>query len=699
MTDASNWTEIKKEDDYSTELIFPHSGPIDEPFETCSYFNNKLYVGTSINGHLYKINSPLSEDKKIINDLGLLGGNLNTSIKALTNDGQYVYGASSENAYLFYIDSNDIIHKFAQKKLEQNQIRYLFCPQIFVTKQYQYIYFATLSTDSKLKLVRWKIDVDDDGNRNPKPIDSAVEIFQVGKSVLSDNYIFSIGITTLDGEPFIIGGTLKNQIIKHKIDEPNLPFKEIGPFVHNTFLTMAFSDFPDKAFIYADSYLYRYDFNTSTESNIKVNPIYEIWSLPLYKDRILYTHYQPIYLDDFRAGDNYKNGDQLTGRKLMHDETSNMIFGISKWGRDFPRIKKWAIGSSEVIFDGNTTIVPENYIFPYGGSKINTLAVYNGYVYGSMGAETDDFVWVPNEGQKKWIYQTYPTNTASSNSMLVKNDTIFYGNYNKPYFFYRADIDKSPLNRFEPSTPIDLQAYIVDESQMHVYSMKSFGNNIFMSTFPRNSSSNTRGTILRYSNKSFKTLGKVDLPSVTNIEVVQNPENKNNVIIYGAAKEGIFAFDYDLNSSSSPQNIPAETSIKASSVLCANNRMYALVNYQNSTYLFCFDQLPASNDEIRNLTSKKLKLNDDKHYESQMVFGNDGNLYLFYTTSALQTSRLEKIDINGSMPVVSQVLFSEVSNADHNKRISCIAVDVKDYSNKSLYVGFWKGNLKKFDSN
>ncbi len=699
MIDTSNWTEIKKEDDYSTELIFPHSGPIDEPYETCTYFNNKLYVGTSINGHLYKINSPLSEGKKIINDLGLLGGNLNTSIKALTNDGQYVYGASSENAYLFYIDSNDIIHKFAQKKLEQNQIRYLFCPQIFVTKQYQYIYFATLSTDSKLKLVRWKIDVDDYGNRNPKPLDSAVEIFNVGKSVLPDNYIFSIGITTLDGEPFIIGGTLKNQIIKHKIDEPNLLFKEIGPFVHNTFLTMAFSDFPDKAFIYADSYLYRYDFNTSTESNIKVNPIYEIWSLPLYKDRILYTHYQPIYLDDFRAGDNYKNGDQLTGRRLMYDESSKTIFGISKWGRDIPQIKKWSIGSSDIHYDGNTSIVPKNFMPPYGGSKINTLTVYNGYVYGSMGTVADDFVWVPDDNQKKWIYQTYPTNSASSNSMLIKNDTIFYGNYNKPYFFYRADIDETPINRFEPSTPIDLQAYIADESQMHVYSMKSFGDNIFMSTFPRNTSAKTRGTILRYHNKIFSEVGKIDLPGITNIEVVPNPQYNDKVIIYGAAKDGLFAFNYDLKSSGSYKNIPIETSVNATYVLYAQNKILVLVNHQNSTYLFQYDQLPLDNDQLRTIESSKLKLNDDKHYESQMILGNDGYLYLFYTTLSEQISRLEKIDISNSVPMVSQILFDEVSNADHNKRISYIAVDVKDSTNKSLYVGFWKGNLKKFNSN
>jgi hypothetical protein len=700
----NNWTELKKQvQDSPDVLIYPHGDPRDESYEMCTYVNGSIYIGTNINGHVYKIDNPLRDSLKLIIDIGYLGGNFNTPIKALTNDGQYVYGASSENIYLFYIDSEEseqTIQKIAQYKLLQNNIRYLFCPQIYVTDDYQYIYFAALS-DHQLKLVRWRIKRIN-GQSEPNTSDEMIEIFPVGFSNISDNYISSIGLTTMSfepnvWEPVIVGGTAKNQIIIHRINHPNERVHEIENLNFNTNLILAFMDYPNKVFIYDDNKFYKYDLMKEEINSINVHSVYETWSLPFYLNGYLYTHFQKINLNNLKTED--YNG-VLTGRRIMYDSNST-LFGISKWGQNDPMIKKTDLRSLNVYEDFFTSKIPMLLKPPYGGSIITALAVYNNTVFGCMGTKSNDFIWAPSE--KKWIYQNYPEGVANSNCMLVKDNRIYYGNYNRPWFFVRNNIGISVPNF---TNKIDLQTYIGDADQIHIYSMKSFGDNIYMSTYPRDGSlESTKACILRYicketdsiSEECFLRVGKVNTSKITNIEVVQDRQAPNFVYIYGATKNGVFTARYDnLNKNNSDEIFYINDNIKATSIIYASNRLYIIVAKQNGTYLLQYNELPTKNIDFSTENFTSLKLFDDTCYESQMVVGNDGFLYLFYTTTGQQVSRLEKIDITDSqMPYVNKIVWNEKSDTDYNLRISFIAVDKGNIDNKSLYVGFWKGNLIK----
>ena len=296
-----------------------------------------------------------------------------------------------------------------------------------------------------------------------------------------------------------------------------------------------------------------------------------------------------------------------------------------------------------------------------------------------------------------------------ADAMLASNGYIYYGLYNKPYF-QRKEISTGVL-----SDLIDLQSYINDDAQIRVWCFAVYQQYIFMGTYARDNDVDSKAAILRYdtTTQEITLVGKVDAAHINSLSIAPYNNLIGGVLIYGATLDGVFVYAYSNGLSHlKPEDtlIPVNKDPKIHygvfAVLYDNTGLYVAYNKWQGwrrSYIRRYDNLPISNQQFGTLNYSETKLSDYAIGNAGILKGNDGYIYLYWnSTDGVQPNvdlRSKLYKISPTTLTYSTIYGSDIPVVDQSQVIYRMAIDGFDNSNKSVYLGFLNGSLRKSNVN
>ena len=331
------------------------------------------------------------------------------SIRALTNDGQYLFGGATGVTGLFYHSLNDSsIVSFGVDFMKTNYIYALLSPCIYETVSYKYIFFGTVAGDNKIKIVRWKVNKDG-GESIPNTDINNISIFEFQNAgQLDGNYAMSLAITTVNSQPSLIIGTFKKQVIVFNINSGTSSI--YSGCTHKTYQLVATTDYPDNCWMFDENHCYKFNLISHIETAINISANEDTFARFLYRNDKIYTQHDAINLSNDTV---QQYTGEIKGTAILED--SEYIFGINYWGgvtsAPYINIAPFEDPINTLPSIDITNFSPDPFIEPYGGSAISGLTVYDNKVYGSCELLTQ---FVYDTASPNWIYITHPSGTARS---------------------------------------------------------------------------------------------------------------------------------------------------------------------------------------------------------------------------------------------------------------------------------------------
>jgi len=705
QTIDQHWQDLKQLNFEGSELVYPSYEANFEIYNTQTFYDDHIYVGTSPRGHIFKINF---NSPDTVHDIGRVFPEQQTiDVRALTNDGQYLYGGSSLLTGLFFYkldDTSDII-SFGEEFFQKNGILMVLSPQIYESTDHKYIFFCCSSRSDKIQIIKWKINKFGSSSVPDTDLNN-VEVITIEEAgIIDENFSMSCGVTNFSGNPVLVIGTHKNQIIIYDIKNEN---SIVYPVTINSLQLITTTDYPDYCWIFDGSKCYEFDLNSgSISGDWDITSNQDINSQLLYYNDVVYSQYNYINLSNSKVKAITGSG-QIRGRSIMTDGKD--VFGLSFWGGETakPYIDKAPIKTMAASWNRISDPSPRPYSSPYGGGPITGLTAFNNILYGSNALLTH-FIYNPSISSRR--YNSHPTGTAQADVMLAYNGYIYYGYYNGPYFqeMRIADGFRGKL--------YNIQELINDEDQLRIWSLAEYEDYIFIGTYAREYAQDSKAWILRYqiSSQDLTPVGKVDASHISSLTIAPVPESINEVYIYGSTNDGVFVHKHSLSSSFG--NISGNL-IEVNrdnhfhrgvyAVLYTNSKLYILYNKWvrwRETYIGRYDELPENINDFG--STSNFVDNQLSRYPiagAQMIKGNDGFIYAY---RGYNDYGYIPIEIHNNLYRISPSTLSSsaifgtnnIPVNNHSQIINRITSDRGNPNNKNIYVGFINGRLMKYDPN
>jgi hypothetical protein len=704
---------LKTKAEVGDELVYPGEIFKLEKLEYSTFDNKRkiLYVGSSPNGHVFKIDINQNEPYDLI-DLGVVPNDpgfdfkMTKEVLALSNDTDYLYGGTTVYPSLFFrkLSANQIqqatFEVFANEKLRTSAVYMLRAAKLITSGKFTYVVMAAIGSDNFGKIVVWKVN-----NKTGPTIKDMVSVINVAKGI----DVTQIGATYIKGEASVIVGTTGKKVFIYNLNRERMVTNRM--LNHNASIIIADEKMTDQFWVLTKSRIFKY----SAINQIKLVKSFEIsknirWAADYH---VINTYYNNnIYTSTFKF--NIKNSKfEKYNQKLFpqqafcnlsvsHDDNGklNSVFTFNG-GPYFSPVKLYKMDDVESLklnYNFQFNPYPKPYIVPYGGGPYTGLAAYDGIIYGSLA--------------KNGTLLTYDVSSTALNDesleegvqadcILAFNNKIYFGMYSRPYFNWRT----KGMNGSWGKKVFDLQPLIKDPNQARIKSLtgiKVKGRSlVFIGTGPASYfyKGASKPVLLVYDSKFPSKI--INLGYIENADIIASlstalSNNGNEVLIYGATLKGVFVYKYNLKSSSSkPKIIKQNNKLIASAVLVANNNLY-LIETVGNTEIFKYFRLPLSNNDFSKKSASIELWRWSMYSKGQLVQGNDGNIYANVSRRNSKDNSYYNYVYKVSPNLKEKTTIVDNSGIfDSNQLVDLISVD-KNKSNLDLYLSFRGGQLKRY---
>ncbi len=691
-----------------------------ETIWSSTYLNGMLYVGTSPNGHLYKVNP----NKKIIEeDLGSIvdanGTYTSKYIYAITNDGERVYGGTSFSPIIFSYDPtlNKII-AFGNKYLRDKGVSHLFDATVFKSKTgKKYIFYATHNNNNEAMVLKWEVEKSTD-YRNLEPEHFLETITFNGKNISNKVEHLEIGYisyNSLDDIPILLIKSGTSLIIYDL--ELLKEIKRIGNITAKTIFTDP--DFKNRVWLFnSKNHSVRCLDILSGKYIYSANP--KDWSRTEQKryassdKEFIYTYCGRINKKSF-VFEPYKSKSKNTNLPLTSiqiNPSDNEIFGIYRWATN--PIYLFTVSKDNLL--GQPIILSENFPQknPSGGGYIVGLTINNRIMNVSFSQSSIELITNELKGNRQIKnikgkdgakYQS----GVQADKIISNSEFIVYGIYSGPYLRVKSLRDKS-VDKLIP-----VQNIIGDNKQVRIRSIFISENNELIigtgASVWETGIEKSKAKILFADLNEFKRTGKLNIKVIGIVDGYSiNSLTYNNqgtrLRIYGTVTDvmnfqqiqKIFLYDFDrkkIKTIQSPISIPArfENSRTPSAILCDGGKIF--LGDCHNLWIFEDRDIRNNNDfykkgsMIKSFTRKWCSGGDESSNGiiSQLIKGNDDKIYTFSDGSVYW------IDPANPKNSKKQLTLQNFNINNLGLEITVLAIDESDRNNTDIYIGTKLGRV------
>jgi len=704
---------LKTKAEVGDELVYPGEIFKFEKLEYSTFDNERknLYIGSSPNGHVFKVNINQDEPYDLI-DLGIVPNDPDFDVKmtkevlALSNDTNFLYGGTTVYPSLFFrkLSGNQIqqatFKVFANEKLRASAVYMLRAAKLITSGEFTYIVMAAVGSDNIGKLVVWKV------NNNTGPtIKDMVSIINVEPGI----DVTQIGVTFIKGEASAIVGTTGKKVFIYNLDRERMVTKKM--LNHDASNIIADKELPDQFWVLTKSKIFKY----SALNQIKLLESFQIpknirWTADYH---VINTYYNGnIYTSSFKFNtanskfEKYNNKlfpqQAFCNLSVSYDENGklNSVFTFNG-GPYFSPVKLYKMDNIEFLELSNNfqfNPYPKPYIAPYGGGPYTGLAASDGIIYGSLAKNGTLLKYdVSNANFKDESLEE----GVQADYILAFKDLMYFGMYSRPYFNWRT----KGMNGTWGKKVYDLQPLIKDPNQARVKSLTGITAQerslIFIGTGPASYfyKGSSKPALLVYDSKfpsKIINLGYIENANAIVSLTAALSKDRDEVLVYGATLKGVIVYKYNLKSApSKPIIIKQNSSVITSAVMVANNNLY-LIEVVGNTEIFKYSGLPLSENDFSKKAASIELWRWSMYSKGQLVYGNDGNIY----ANVSRRDSKEDSYFNYVYKVSSDLkeITTIVDNSgifDSNQLVDLISVDINK-SNLDLYLSFRGGQLKKY---
>jgi hypothetical protein len=703
-----------------------------------TYLNGNIYVATSANGHVYKISV---DNNEIIQDYGSVGFDSYYDYKQggpIVNDGRFIYGSIFPNSQLFYFvptvnqsDKNPF-YLLDQKKLKENLITQFYDAEIFEYQNYKYVLFGAKFNNQKkrtAKFIKWNI-ADTKSKDNYEIItlnglpqfveDIEIANFKIEQAMKKCVYL---GISSQNNhhlEHIVVYDIISNKIL-HSLDLTKTKYRNAFGLIRNF---CADKSSPGVIWLFERTEsarfpirITRYDLNSQRYVTVKTHWIrpynkYYFKSLPgkIVTNHAVIKTEEPFSTGSIERFDPLERADLHSFNILFDgDETA---YGIhNSRGLDDKYIYKVDLScggdiTKEIIPEPDNSIKKD----PSGGGVITSLLVNNNNLSGSL---LNTFIEMKtNKISDRWevgnINGERVTPVAvQADKILVMNDekygeVIIYGMYSGPYLRIVTDDGEKIIN---VRNEITLPTY-----QVRIKDMKLTNDGLVIMATGTGDQSDDHAWLIRFDlNKylnsekvSFQKLGETDRGfSIGQIDY-QFYNGKHRVVgtVLAPGSYGVFVYEIpqDWRKANPKISVNVVPGYWPSSIKFYKNKIF--VAAYHSLWSFENERINVSRD-----LSFKEGLKGIKHYlylfyyESknikplQLLLGNNNKMYC-YSEGYLFEFDPENIGTAHPNFNITKYMVPGYRNVTApGLKISCIAKDDGNSSNKTIYVGTYVGRI------
>jgi hypothetical protein len=687
----------------------------------------RLFLGTGTHGYLWEIkitNSLANNDSQPIINHGKVftDKNANTKIRALVNDGRFIYGATSETPSLFFFDTkNNKIYNIKSLKdiLKKESIWGFYSAAIYEDGHNKYIFFATdKKPNGKLKIVRWKVI-------DTPTVNDKIDFIDLN---IVDNFVASITITKLNGEPVIVAGFSNKSELKilRRITSPNPLVESINlsskgwktsnivGSIYSPGIVWLFNNGgkPDEFLSFVKYSLENKECKVIRTSRTSGNQFCNYYYQHNVggEDYIFTQQYRVSVKSDkvqyYSSDISFKERtSKLRGQSIVGTSNGNYVVSFAGWANSDRKLDFINTHTLKGASNKKYLHTDNNFVFQNVSRQVISLGVLNKTVFMSWAGYGNELILEDANPKSHWLINPLRSGktigTSVSKIYSYNYDNIwktYYSIYDNPFLTVKTP--RNSIKRFEPF--VILQKVINDPRQKFARTIKAVNNYLFLGTEPYwDEIKSTRGSLLVYdlASRNLKLVGKLNNNSgkmIHSIDAVIHPDfPKSKILIYGATGNGTFVYTFEKNQDS-PKPMSYNTSVPATSVLVVEDDLYILTTGKGQ--IIKYAGLPRRTKDLNKRPKEKIDLQCNTS-GGELILGNDGYLYAAYHDNRPPNkSWLKKIKIRGEFKLVEDIYYYESSESDW-QIISAIAIDASDKSNIAIYVGFRGADVKKIYQN
>lgn len=715
------WTELlKRPENTPPNLVPPCAEWLFEGIWNATYleYNSRVYFGTGQNSHLMSINpqlhAPGSQHIETIKDHGRVISTNHSEIQALTDDGRFVYGGTTQNTTLFFFNpSNEEIKTLTASRSElfERKISGVYSPKIYDGSAGKFVFFGAnnVSGDNKFYLIRWTI------TGSAPSCDDPVDLIYLGNG---GSHISTIAISYERGEGFslrpvvLAGASDSKALFKYYIDdEVSTKCNNIGSI--NTTNIVSTPEYPDLVWLFNNDdrsfKFFVYDFRKNT-SPLKITtdrPAGDQFTNFLYKGGKIFTN---NYFYNIETGTAYSYPAErrnIRGQSILLNE-NNWVMSVSGYTGSLPRIDVFVegMGTYRNTYFAKYPITSDPI---FGSGEHTALEAVNKYVYGGLARMEHEYVYSPLSQNKYWIYNRL--NSHQADIIYYYKNKLYYGLYPNLQFGVR---DIRPIG--EPNI-INLKNLVRDNYQARIGVIFGIDNIIFIGTTARYYGSHkTAVRIFAYDinfgkiiNNNKPIIKVTNSGTLQSIAAIQHPKFEGKYLLYIGAN-GITDYTWDpkqLKTAEIKTENDQTYPLICSKILFHQDYLYVLYTHNKffsrwtSTDLvrYHIEDLPFQKSDFKNKIQSSIPVYKSWASGGDFLVSNDGFLYVTTGRNNFPDeviSLLKKVNINESKLSLGDEIYNEILNYSNlDGLIKNISYDKVNQNNFALYVGFYNGRLMK----